>query len=113
MDTYNVPGAEMMGENVKEKLKKIGKEVRLMPLAKIANPGVVEIGDFCRVQGFRVCLGRPGRQDRRVLRYPAARRGVGRRIARGRRPRLSRARHRAADCRVLARGGPEDGRRAT
>ena len=52
MDVYNVPGAEMMGENVKSKLKKVGKEVRIMPLAKIANPGVVEFGDFCRVRDF-------------------------------------------------------------
>ena len=60
MDTYNVPGAEMMGENVKEKLKKIGKEVRLMPLAKIANPGVVEIGDFCQFRDFLLVWGGRG-----------------------------------------------------
>lgn len=60
MDTYNVPGAEMMGENVKSRLKSIGKEVRLMPLAKIANPGVVEIGDFCRVRDFVFVWGGQG-----------------------------------------------------
>jgi dTDP-4-amino-4,6-dideoxy-D-glucose acyltransferase len=52
MDVYNVPGAEMMGENVRDKLKRIGEGVRLMPLAKIANPGVVELDDFCRVRDF-------------------------------------------------------------
>jgi len=52
MDTYNVPGAELMGENVKAKLKSVGEGVRLMPLAKIANAHVVEIGDFTRVRDF-------------------------------------------------------------
>ena len=33
MDVYNVPGAELMGENVKTKLKKVGEGVKLMPMA--------------------------------------------------------------------------------
>ncbi|MDP9263151.1 MAG: acyltransferase [Acidobacteriota bacterium] len=47
-----VAGAEMMGENVKDKLKRCGEGVRLMPLAKVANPGVVELDDHCRLRDF-------------------------------------------------------------
>lgn len=60
MDTYNVPGSEMMGENVKDKLKKAGERIRLMPLAKIANPGVVELDDDCRVRDFVFIWGGKG-----------------------------------------------------
>lgn len=60
MDTYNVPDAELMGENVKAKLKSVGEGVRLMPLAKIANAHVVELGDFCRVRDFVFIWGGQG-----------------------------------------------------
>jgi dTDP-4-amino-4,6-dideoxy-D-glucose acyltransferase len=58
--TYNVPGAEMMGENVKSLLKSVGEGVRLMPLAKIANAQVVELGDFTRVRDFVFVWGGQG-----------------------------------------------------
>jgi len=57
---YNVSGAEMMGENVRSSLKKCGADVRLMPLAKIANPGVVELGNFTRVRDFVFIWGGQG-----------------------------------------------------
>jgi dTDP-4-amino-4,6-dideoxy-D-glucose acyltransferase len=57
---YNVPGAEMMGENVRSSLKSCGSDVRLMPLAKVANPGVVELGDFTRVRDFVFIWGGQG-----------------------------------------------------
>jgi galactoside O-acetyltransferase len=60
MEMYNVPGSEMMGENVKKLLKRCGKEVRLMPLAKIANAQVVELDDFCRVRDFVFMWGGQG-----------------------------------------------------
>jgi acetyltransferase-like isoleucine patch superfamily enzyme len=60
MDVYNVPGAELMGENVKQKLKKFGEGIRLMPMAKIANPQVVELEDFCRVRDFVFIWGGQG-----------------------------------------------------
>ncbi len=60
MTTYNVPGAEMMGENVRSLLKKCGEGVRLMPLAKIAKPGVVELDDFCRLRDFVFLWGGQG-----------------------------------------------------
>ena len=60
MDVYNVPGAEMMGENVKHLLKRCGEGVRLMPLAKIANAQVVELDDFCRVRDFVFMWGGQG-----------------------------------------------------
>jgi dTDP-4-amino-4,6-dideoxy-D-glucose acyltransferase len=52
VDTYNIPGAELMGENVKASLKRVGSGVRIMPLAKIGNPHVVELDDNCRVCDF-------------------------------------------------------------
>jgi galactoside O-acetyltransferase len=58
--TYNVPGAEMMGDNVRKLLKKVGENVRLMPLAKIANAQVVEIGDHTRVRDFAFMWGGKG-----------------------------------------------------
>jgi acetyltransferase-like isoleucine patch superfamily enzyme len=41
-----------MGEKVKDKLKKCGKDVRIYPLAKIANPQVIEIEDHVKIDDF-------------------------------------------------------------
>jgi acetyltransferase-like isoleucine patch superfamily enzyme len=60
VDAYNVPGAEMMGENVKALLKKVGEGVSIMPLAKIANGHVVELDDYCRVRDFVFVWGGQG-----------------------------------------------------
>jgi galactoside O-acetyltransferase len=49
---YNIDGAELMGENVKARLKKCGEGVRLYPLAKLAKPEVIELDDFCRIRDF-------------------------------------------------------------
>lgn len=57
---YNVPGAELMGENVKSKLKSVGEGVKLQPLAKIANAHVVEIGAHTRVRDFVFVWGGQG-----------------------------------------------------
>ena len=43
---------ELMGDNVRDKLKSCGKDVRLYPLAKIAFPHVVELGDNCKIRDF-------------------------------------------------------------
>ena len=43
---------ELMGENVKSKLRSCGSDVRIYPMAKIAFPHVVDIGDHCRIRDF-------------------------------------------------------------
>lgn len=43
---------ELMGENVKSKLRSCGKDVRIYPMAKIAFPHVVDLGDHCRIRDF-------------------------------------------------------------
>lgn len=55
-----IDGLEMMGENVKNLLKKYGEGIRLMPLAKIAKPDVVELDDYCRVRDFVFIWGGQG-----------------------------------------------------
>lgn len=47
-----IEGMELMGENVRDKLKFCGKDVKLYPMAKIAFPHVVELGDNCKVRDF-------------------------------------------------------------
>lgn len=49
---YTIQDAELMGENVKEKLRSCGEGVRIYPLAKIAFPHVVDLGNFCRIRDF-------------------------------------------------------------
>jgi acetyltransferase-like isoleucine patch superfamily enzyme len=46
------PGFELMGENVKHRLKKCGEGVRIHPLTKICKPEVIELGDYCRIRDF-------------------------------------------------------------
>lgn len=45
-------GHELMGDNVRQKLKKCGQDVHIYPLAKICKPEVVELEDFCRIADF-------------------------------------------------------------
>ncbi len=48
----NISGIELMGDNVRDKLKRCGIGVRLMPLAKLAKPEVIELDDYCRIRDF-------------------------------------------------------------
>lgn len=47
-----IDGLELMGDNVRDKLKSCGKDVKIYPMAKIAFPQVVELGDNCKVRDF-------------------------------------------------------------
>lgn len=47
-----IDGLELVGENVKSKLKSCGDGVIIYPLAKIAFPHVVEIGAHAKVRDF-------------------------------------------------------------
>jgi dTDP-4-amino-4,6-dideoxy-D-glucose acyltransferase len=60
MIAYNVAGGEFMGENVMALLKGCGVGVRIMPLAKICSPHMVELGDDCRVCDFTFIWGGRG-----------------------------------------------------
>jgi dTDP-4-amino-4,6-dideoxy-D-glucose acyltransferase len=60
MISYNVAGAEFMGDNVRASLKSVGSGVRIMPLAKICLPHMVELGDDCRVCDFVFIWGGTG-----------------------------------------------------
>jgi len=53
-------GDENAGENVKSRLKKCGKDVKIFPLAKIANPAVVEIADYAMIDDFTFINGGEG-----------------------------------------------------
>lgn len=52
MDTYKLDGIELMGENVRDKLKSCGEGVKIYPMAKIAFPHVVELGNHCKIRDF-------------------------------------------------------------
>jgi acetyltransferase-like isoleucine patch superfamily enzyme len=47
-----IDGIELMGENVKSKLKSCGEGVKIYPMAKIAFPHVVELGNHSKVRDF-------------------------------------------------------------
>ncbi|MDO9184999.1 MAG: acyltransferase [Bacteroidia bacterium] len=47
-----IEGIELMGENVRTKLKSCGEGVKLYPMAKIAFPHVVELGNHSKVRDF-------------------------------------------------------------
>lgn len=48
----NLEGIELMGDNVRDKLRSCGADVRIYPLAKIAYPHVVDLEDYCRIRDF-------------------------------------------------------------
>lgn len=47
-----IDGIELMGENVRSKLKACGEGVKLYPMAKIAFPDKVELGNHVKVRDF-------------------------------------------------------------
>ncbi len=49
-----------IGEQVKERLKECGRGVKIFPLAKIAKPEVVEIGDYSMIDDFTFMYGGNG-----------------------------------------------------
>jgi len=55
-----IEGIELMGENVKDKLKSCGENVKLYPMAKITKPGVVVLKDNCRIGDFVFMFGGDG-----------------------------------------------------
>lgn len=54
----NLKYTEFMGENVKDKLKYCGSDVRLYQLAKIELPQFVEIDDHCIIFDYAFLSGR-------------------------------------------------------
>ncbi|MBI2966734.1 MAG: acyltransferase [Bacteroidetes bacterium] len=49
---YKLEGIEFMGDNVRDKLRSCGTGVKIYPMAKIAKPEVVDLGDYCRIGDF-------------------------------------------------------------
>jgi dTDP-4-amino-4,6-dideoxy-D-glucose acyltransferase len=49
---YTLDGIELMGENVKDKLRSCGSNVTIYPMAKIAFPHVVDVGNHCKIRDF-------------------------------------------------------------
>jgi galactoside O-acetyltransferase len=49
-----------MGEHIKKLLKRCGKGVKIRPLAKIANPKMVEIDDYSIIDDFSLIAGGKG-----------------------------------------------------
>jgi acetyltransferase-like isoleucine patch superfamily enzyme len=52
VENLELEGLEFMGNNVRDKLKYCGKDVRIYPLAKIAKAEVVELDDNCQLFDF-------------------------------------------------------------
>ena len=52
MEDYKLEGLELMGNNVRDKLKSCGEDVKIYPMAKIAFPHVVELGNRCKIRDF-------------------------------------------------------------
>lgn len=48
----DIQDIELMGDNVRDKLRSCGENVRIYPMAKIAFPHVVDLGDHCRIRDF-------------------------------------------------------------
>jgi len=51
---------QFMGENIRGKIKRLGKEVKIYPMAKIVNPQMVEIGDHSMIDDFTFINGGKG-----------------------------------------------------
>ena len=49
---YNFPDIELMGDNVRNKLRSCGEGVKIYPMAKIILPHVVDLDDHCRIGDF-------------------------------------------------------------
>lgn len=49
---FQIQDIELMGENVKDKLRSCGEGVKIYPLAKIAFPHVVDLGNHCKIRDF-------------------------------------------------------------
>ena len=56
----DIADKELMGENVKAKLKKCGEGVKIYPLAKLAYPHVIELGNNSRIRDFVFIFGGVG-----------------------------------------------------
>jgi galactoside O-acetyltransferase len=57
---YSIKDIELMGDNVREKLKSCGEGVKIYPLAKITFPQMVELGNYCRIADFVFIFGGDG-----------------------------------------------------
>jgi len=52
MEDYKIEGIELMGDNVRSKLRSCGEGVKIYPMAKIAFPHVVDLGKHAKIRDF-------------------------------------------------------------
>lgn len=52
MELSEIKDIELMGDNVRNQLKSCGENVKIYPMAKIAFPHVVELGNNCKIRDF-------------------------------------------------------------
>jgi dTDP-4-amino-4,6-dideoxy-D-glucose acyltransferase len=57
---YSINDIELMGDNVRDKLKSCGEGVKIYPMAKITFPQMVELGNYCRIADFVFIFGGEG-----------------------------------------------------
>jgi len=56
----DISGIELMGDNVRDKLKRCGVGVKINALSKFVYPEFIELDDYCRICDFVFILGGHG-----------------------------------------------------
>ncbi len=51
-DQSSIEGADLMGNNLRDKIKYCGEGVRLVSLCKMIHPQNAELDDYCQIMDF-------------------------------------------------------------
>ena len=52
MDDLKLDGLQLMGDNLRDKVKYCGNDVKLYPLCKMIHPSTAELDDHCQVMDY-------------------------------------------------------------